>query len=209
MFSQIFSFYLIALISALFLSMACAKTVLITGCSRGIGLGLVKASLSEANTFVIATCRSPSTSIELMSIALEYGRDRLLVLPLDTTCLDSHKAALKSMEMEGIQKIDILMANAGIVGDKGISGLDPILTCSPENMMDCFKTNCVGTMLTLQTFTPFLEKGSIKLCVLLSSRLGSITVAQNGSYYTHRYKRKLCILPTLIPMYIHIHTSLW
>mmetsp|Transcript_18987 Transcript_18987/g.18311 ORF Transcript_18987/g.18311 Transcript_18987/m.18311 type:complete len:162 (+) Transcript_18987:484-969(+) len=54
-------------------------------------------------------------------------------------------------------------------------------------MMDCYKTNCIGTLLTLQTFTPHLEKGALKLCVFLSSRLGSITTAQNGSYYTHSY----------------------
>jgi NAD(P)-dependent dehydrogenase (short-subunit alcohol dehydrogenase family) len=160
------------------------KIVLITGCSKGIGLGLVQASLAEANTFVIATCRSPASSNELRSLTQEYGRDKLLILPLDTTCLDSYKAACKSMEMEGIMSIDVLIANAGIIGDKRP---DPILTCSPENMMDCFKTNCVGTMLTLQTFTPFLEKGSIKLCVLLSSRLGSITYCpQSGGLTSYR-----------------------
>ena len=42
-------------------------TVLITGCSRGIGLGLVKEYLNR-NFRVIATCRNPESAMELKAI---------------------------------------------------------------------------------------------------------------------------------------------
>ena len=153
-----------------------AKTVLITGCSRGIGAGLVKASLTEPSTFVIATCRCPETAIELQSIAKGYTEDRLLILSMDTTSLESYKNAVESLKSKGISSIDVLIANAGI-SNPG-HPVDPVLTCSEKTMMDVFRTNCVGTMLTLQTFTPFLLKGSTKLCILLSSRLASIEQAE-------------------------------
>ena len=42
----------------------CPKTVLITGCSRGVGLGLVKEYLKR-DFQVIATCRNPESASEL------------------------------------------------------------------------------------------------------------------------------------------------
>jgi NAD(P)-dependent dehydrogenase (short-subunit alcohol dehydrogenase family) len=92
---------------------------------------------------------------------------------------------VQNLEKEGIVSIDVLIANAGISNPNHPD--DPILTCSETTMMDVFKTNCIGTMLTLQTFTPFLEKSSTKLCVLLSSRLASITQTEgdfNGSFFS-------------------------
>lgn len=162
-----------------------ARTVLITGCSRGIGAGLVRASLIEPTTRVIATCRSPESAVELQRIAQEHTEDRLLILSLDTTSVDSYKSAVENLAAKGIDSIDVLIANAGISNPDHPS--DPILTCSEKTMMDVFKTNCVGTLLTLQTFTPFLLKGSTKLCVLLSSRLASIEQAEGvGGYTSYR-----------------------
>ena len=171
-----------------FLQMAfvsAVKTVLITGCSRGIGAGLVRISLAEPSTRVIATCRSPETAEELQKIAKEHSADRLVILPLDTTSLDSYNGVVDSLTAKGIDSIDVLIANAGISSPNHPS--DPILTCSEKVMMDVFRTNCVGTLLTLQTFTPFLAKGSTRLCVLLSSRLASIEQAEGvGGYTSYR-----------------------
>ena len=50
---------------------ACPKTVLITGCSRGVGLGLVKEYLSR-NFRVIATCRNPENAKDLTSMLNQH-----------------------------------------------------------------------------------------------------------------------------------------
>lgn len=166
-------------------SFSAAKTVLITGCSRGIGAGLVRASLAEPSARVIATCRSPESAEELKELAKSHAPDRLVILPLDTTSLDSYKGIVSSLNDLGIDSIDILIANAGISSPDHPS--DPILTCTEKTMMDVFQTNCVGTLLTLQTFTPFLLRGDTKLVVLLSSRLASITqCAGVGGYTSYR-----------------------
>ena len=49
----------------------CPKTVLITGCSRGVGFGLVKEYLKREFQ-VIATCRNPKTALELSSVLGEH-----------------------------------------------------------------------------------------------------------------------------------------
>lgn len=165
--------------------MASSRTILITGCSRGIGAGLVRSALAEPSTFVIATCRSPTSARELQEIAKEFKEDRLLILPLDTTSADSYKTTVDCLQEKGIVSIDVLIANAGITNPEHPS--NPILTCSEKTMMDVFQTNCVGTMLTLQNFTPHLQRGSTKLCVLLSSRLASIEQAEGvGGYSAYR-----------------------
>lgn len=165
--------------------MASSRTILITGCSRGIGAGLVRSALAEPSTFVIATCRSPTSAKELQEIAKEFKEDRLLILPLDTTSADSYKTTVDCLQEKGIASIDVLIANAGITNPEHPS--NPILTCSEKTMMDVFRTNCVGTMLTLQNFTPHLQRGSTKLCVLLSSRLASIEQAEGvGGYSAYR-----------------------
>lgn len=165
--------------------MASSRTILITGCSRGIGAGLVRSALAEPSTFVIATCRTPTSAKELQEIAKQFKEDRLLILPLDTTSADSYKTAVNFLKEKGIASIDVLIANAGISNPDHPS--DPILTCSEKTMMDVFQTNCVGTMLTLQNFTPHLQRGSTKLCVLLSSRLASIEQAEGvGGYTSYR-----------------------
>ena len=44
------------------------RTVLITGASRGIGLGLVRGFLRTANTRVVATARRPEAAAELAAV---------------------------------------------------------------------------------------------------------------------------------------------
>ena len=47
------------------------KTALVTGCSRGIGLGLVKEFLKR-NFRVVATCRNPEKATDLNEILSQH-----------------------------------------------------------------------------------------------------------------------------------------
>jgi len=50
------------------------QSILITGCNRGLGLGLVKSlvSLENAPRAIIATCRKPTEAKELQDIASQH-----------------------------------------------------------------------------------------------------------------------------------------
>ena len=146
---------------------------LITGCSRGIGLGLVEHLLSTPDNMVVATCRSPDESTGLRRLQQSYATNRLLVLPLDTTSLEGHQTLIQTLSTEhGIDSVDVFIANAGISSPN--HPVDPVLTCPSEVMMNVFRTNCVGTMFGLQCFTPLLLRSPSRIVVLLSSRLASI-----------------------------------
>jgi NAD(P)-dependent dehydrogenase (short-subunit alcohol dehydrogenase family) len=159
---------------------------LITGTSKGIGFGLAEKLLtSSPDSYVVATCRVPDGSSELKALQNTYGKDRLLVLQLDTTSLDQHKKVVTEMASNGINSIDVFIANAGISTPN--HPVDPILSCPEEDMMAVFRTNCVGTMFGLQCFTPLLLAGKSKVVVLLSSRLASIEqTAGLGGYTSYR-----------------------
>jgi NAD(P)-dependent dehydrogenase (short-subunit alcohol dehydrogenase family) len=90
-----------------------SPTVLITGCSRGIGLGLVKQFLSIENVRVVATCRNPDGATELQQLQNDYS-SRLVVLPLDVNIKESCESVRDALISRDIQTIDILINNAGI-----------------------------------------------------------------------------------------------
>ena len=89
---------------------AAQKTVLITGCSRGIGLGLVREFLKNGFK-VIATCRTPDKATELLEVLSNHGQREPLTL--DTSSASSVESC-KSQIIQEIEKLDILINNAGI-----------------------------------------------------------------------------------------------
>eukprot|EP01039_Chlorochromonas_danica_P005466 gene5464-6017_t len=119
-----------------------SRTILITGASRGIGLGLVGASrgiglglvgqilASHPRDRVIATYRDQASSPKLVELTQTYPKDRLLILPLEVTSEESHKKLKEALEAEGINSIDILIANAGVAS----SNLAPQLARLLQNM---------------------------------------------------------------------------
>ena len=72
-----------------------SRTVVVTGASRGLGLELVKQLVKNPEkqpnrnpSKVIATCRNPENSPDLMELASEE-KDRLYVKALDVLNCDS------------------------------------------------------------------------------------------------------------------------
>jgi NAD(P)-dependent dehydrogenase (short-subunit alcohol dehydrogenase family) len=86
------------------------QTILVTGSSRGIGLGLVKTYLSKSSTRVIATCRAPESAHELTALKTTYG-DRLEIFPLDITSKESLATLKSSLVSNGISSLDILIGS--------------------------------------------------------------------------------------------------
>ncbi|MCY4155962.1 MAG: SDR family oxidoreductase [Gammaproteobacteria bacterium] len=101
-----------------------AKTVLITGSNRGIGLAFARhyAGASDANWRVIATCRRPGQAEALKALAAERGNIEIVML--DVTREDH---ILSLVERYAGQPIDLLINNAAILGpppDQSLGGLD-------------------------------------------------------------------------------------
>jgi 3-oxoacyl-[acyl-carrier protein] reductase len=87
------------------------KTALVTGASGGLGAGIARALHAQGATVAISGTRREA----LDALAAEL-KDRVHVLPCDLADKDAVEALVPSAE-EKMQKLDILVANAGVNKD--------------------------------------------------------------------------------------------
>lgn len=131
-------------------------TILITGANRGIGAGLA-AGYSARGEQVIAAARS--------------GTDA----PLDVTDPASITALAARLSD---QTIDLLICNAGVYLDKGMSLDDGY---GPEAWAETFAVNVTGVFLTVQAFLPHLTRSAAPKIAIISSQMGSSERAKGSS----------------------------
>lgn len=124
------------------------STVLVTGCSRGMGPGWCKALLARG-TNVIAGCRNPRTAAVVNELAAKGGKGGAWckVVQLDLGWSENRlaKFAEDLRTKHGVRRVDLLVNNAGL-GEAD----DPLLKASKDNLMSFFEVNTVGPILLTQ-----------------------------------------------------------
>jgi len=93
-----------------------AKTiVLISGGNRGLGKGLLELYVSKPNHIVIAANRDPqnATSKALATLSTGDG-SRVIVVKTDASVESDALEAVKTLAEQGIDHLDLVIANAGI-----------------------------------------------------------------------------------------------
>ncbi|XP_064016733.1 C-signal-like [Pogoniulus pusillus] len=160
-----------------------ARSVLLSGSNRGIGLELVRQLLGvpAPPTYIFATCRDPDgpRAKDLRDLASRHPN--LVLVKLDVAEPSAVTAAVKVVEekLRGLG-LNLLINNAGIYSS--MASLD---TVDAEDMIRTYRTNTVGPMLMAQAFLPLLKKAaqespeeglsfSKAAIINISSTLGSI-----------------------------------
>ncbi|XP_049937313.1 C-factor-like isoform X1 [Schistocerca serialis cubense] len=170
------------------------RSVLITGCSRGIGLELVKqlTGHKSAPEFIIATCRKPEEARALQELSKKHKS--IHVLKLDVTDFSSLGGFAKDVEgIVGDEGLNLLINNAGISGNKTAKLAD----LKAEELAEIYKTNTIAPILLTQALVPLLRKaashnasaqlGIGKAAIVnISSSLGSVSRNTFGGYYGYR-----------------------
>jgi NAD(P)-dependent dehydrogenase (short-subunit alcohol dehydrogenase family) len=145
-----------------------AKTALIAGASRGIGLGLAREYL-DRGWAVIATERQPGASADLAALA----GNKLRIEALDIT--DEASIATLSERLSAID-LDLLYVNAGVSDDPST----PIGEVVTEEFDRVMRTNALGPMRVIERLSDRVApKGTI---VAMTSALGSVSVEPAVSY---------------------------
>ena len=143
-----------------------AKTTLITGANRGIGLEMARQAAARGDR-VLAGTRKPDVP-ELQGIA------GVEVLAFDVTDANALAAAA---ERSG--PIDLLVCNAGQLRARG--GLD-----DPDHSREVWdsvlSTNVTGVLFTVRAFLPRLLEASEPKIAIISSIMASSGRAPGGSY---------------------------
>ena len=89
------------------------KAVVITGSSKGIGLGLAQEFLKKGCSVMLSSFAQAEMEQEYEKAADEFGKDKVACCPCDVTSLEQVQA-LWDAAVQAFGKVDIWMNNAGI-----------------------------------------------------------------------------------------------
>ncbi len=148
-------------------------TAVITGGTRGIGLGIAKELLKNGFT-VVATSRNTNEKFEELSN--EYP-DRLLFIPCDISSL-SDIENLVSQVKNKFGKIDLLVNNAGVAPKER----KDILELNPEEFDYVTDINMKGTFFVTQKFVDLLKAAGSARIVNISSMSAYTASVNRGEY---------------------------
>lgn len=149
------------------------KTVLITGCSSGIGLATAK--YFTANDWnVVATLRQPGKMAELTAAS------NVLITKLDVNDSDSISRAVGA-GIAHFGKIDALINNAGF-------SLAGVFEAIPrEKILEQFAVNVFGVMEVTRLLLPHFRENRGGLIINISSRAGLVGLPLNTLYCASKF----------------------
>ena len=149
------------------------KTVIITGCSTGIGRATAARFGQRDDWTVYATARRPETLAEL-------ERDGCRTLALDVTDEASMVAAVDAVKAES-GRIDALVNNAGYSQSGAAETLDV------DEVRRQFETNVFGLLRLSQLVLPSMREQRDGRIVNISSMGGKIVFPGGGAYHATKF----------------------
>lgn len=143
--------------------------VLVTGCSRGIGLELCRQFRARGDE-VTGVCRTASPELKNLGVRVVDGVDV------------SEPAAARELQRRlAGARIDILVNNAGILRRDGLE--DPDF----DGMLEQFRVNTLGPLRITHALLDNLGEGS--KVAIVTSRMGSVADNTSGGYYGYRVSK--------------------
>ena len=149
-----------------------AKTALVTGSNRGIGLELCT-QLKQRGFDVIATCRHSSSALDALGVEV-----------IDNVEVSDPKSLATLVDKLSGRRIDWLINNAGIADGIAMDDIDDRAIASCKRL---FEVNSLGPLLTTNALLGNLAEGS--KVGIITSRMGSIADNDSGGSYGYRMSK--------------------
>jgi len=149
------------------------QTVLITGCSKGIGMATANYFHSKGWN-VAATMRKPQNNHPLN--ALEHTA----IFPLDVTRQESISLAVNSI-INRFGQIDVVVNNAGY------GAMGPFEAAEPEQIQKQINTNIMGVMMVTQEIIPIFRAQKSGIVINISSVGGRMTFPLYSIYNASKW----------------------
>ena len=154
------------------------RTVLVTGCSSGIGLATCHV-LSRNNFMTYGTVRNLSKAKNIQDL-MNRENLSLKILRLDVNDNQSIKLAIKKI-LNDTGRIDVLINNAGY----GMFG--PIEEITIQEIKKQFETNFFGAIRLIKAIVPIMRKQGNGTIVNISSMVGRFAVPLNSAYVSSKF----------------------
>jgi NAD(P)-dependent dehydrogenase (short-subunit alcohol dehydrogenase family) len=146
-----------------------ARTALVTGANRGIGLALCR-RLKERGREVVGVCRKSSPALDVLGVRVEAG--------VDVTADDA--VAGLARRLEGVA-LDELVCNAGLLREDGLDD------AAYDDIRAQLEVNAIAPLRVVAALHRSLRRGG--KIALITSRMGSIGDNGSGGYYGYRMSK--------------------
>lgn len=150
-----------------------SKTAYITGGSKGIGLGIAKAMLTEGMKVAI-TGRNSETLNSAVEELSKIGKGEILAIESDVRNFESEKNAIEQV-LEKWGTLDIVIANAGVGRFSSIEEM------SLEDWNSVIDINLTGVFHTVKASIPAMKES--KGYIMTIASLAGTNFFKNGSAY--------------------------
>jgi NAD(P)-dependent dehydrogenase (short-subunit alcohol dehydrogenase family) len=150
-------------------------TALVTGANKGLGWETVRRLAALGwDVFLAArdTARGNAAVAELVEDGLEVR-----FVPLDVTSDESVAAAADTVK-RAVGRLDVLVNNAGVGGS-----VSPPADTRATELKDVFEVNVFGAVRVTNAFLPLLRVAEQPRVVMVSSGMGSFTVAGDPRWF--------------------------
>lgn len=147
------------------------RLAIVTGGNRGIGKEISR-QLAEKGLQVIITCRDEDKGRK----AVEEMRQEGLSVEFQVVDVHDRKSIqdmIRRVEHD-FGRLDVLVNNAGIIMDRGVSVLD----VEESVMKETFETNYFGALRMIQASVPLMKAHRYGRIVNISSGLGAFEILQ-------------------------------
>lgn len=147
-----------------------------TTTTSGIGKSLSQAYLARPNHTVVGSIRDDTApGVAELKASPKGDGSRLLLVKIESASPQDAGKAVKEMEAEGIDHIDILIPNAGVSPP-----VEPIETVDLGVLSSAFNVNAMGPLALYQACFPLLKKSSNAKFVPISSAAGTLGAMGRG-----------------------------
>lgn len=165
------------------------RIALITGASKGIGAAISKA-YAKAGAHVVLVARDIK-KLESVDDEIRQAGGQATLMPLDLMKLDDlEKLGLTLMERFG--KLDIFVANAGLLGTLG-----PLAQISNREFQHVMDTNLSANFRLIKTLDPLLQASDAGRVIFVSTGAGVV----EGRAYWGAYAISKAALETMARVY--------
>jgi NAD(P)-dependent dehydrogenase (short-subunit alcohol dehydrogenase family) len=141
--------------------------VYITGTDRGLGLALAAKFLDHGDKVFAGYYGIDPNGLN--ALQSQYGA-RLEIVPLDVGS-DQSVAEAARLIARKTNRLDVLINNAAIIGQKDATVTDPL---DFEDMLKVYNVNALGPLRVAQSVLPLLQSGELKRIINISSEAGSM-----------------------------------